>query len=170
MRALLVFAVVLLLVAVFFAAGAFFVAVLVDAFLATGAFLAAGAFFAAVLGLAVVVFAVVLAFAAAGLSPAFVGAASFTGPDAPVEGTLSALIGSDLGVRESDASQWTTRSQRASGSRAHTFRAHKHASLRAPLQRLVELGSECRIGHAAEVVVCQNVFLERLTAAITSRQ
>lgn len=73
----------MLLVAVFLA-GAFLVAVLVAAFLA-------GDFFVAVLA---AVFLVAVAFFAAGLAVVF-GAASFTGPDGPVEGSeVSEVLGS----------------------------------------------------------------------------
>ena len=81
LRTLLVFA--LLLVAVAFLAGAFFVAVLV--FAAVAFF--AGAFFVAVVLVVVVLVFEAVVFLAAGLaSPAFVGAASFTGPELPVKG------------------------------------------------------------------------------------
>jgi len=85
---LLVFA-LLFVVVVFLAAGAFFAAV----FLTGAAFFAAGAFFVAVE--AVLVLAAGAFFAAAGL--AVLGAASFTGPDAPVEGdeVSKRLRGSD---------------------------------------------------------------------------
>lgn len=75
---MLVFALLFVVVVVFLAAGAFFAAV----FLAGAAFFAAGAFFVAVE--AVLVLAAGAFFAAAGL--AVLGAASFTGPDAPIEG------------------------------------------------------------------------------------
>lgn len=82
LRTLVVLA--LLFGAAFLAAGAFFAAaVFLGAAFLTAVFLVAAAFGLATLGLA----AAVVAFLAAGLALAeLLGAASFTGPDAPVKG------------------------------------------------------------------------------------
>lgn len=77
---MLVFALLLALVAVaFLAAGAFFVAVLVAVFLGAAALLVVAAFFVGA------VFAFVAVFFAAGLVSPDLGAASFTGPEEPVD-------------------------------------------------------------------------------------
>ena len=84
------FALLLVFVAAAFLAGAFFVAALVAVFFA-------GAFLVAVLALAGAFFAIGL------LSPALDGAASFTGPDVPVEGgEVSDMLTNDDEIGKSE--------------------------------------------------------------------